>query len=246
VSSLAQIFVPMSSQSDAAGNMDRLRKIFVAGNRACAFVILPIAAAFVILGKSIIEVWVGRKYVAQGYPVLLVLILPYTLMMVQGASSRVLFGMSKHGKLAVVTLIEGVANLGLSILLVRPFGILGDAYGTAIPMAATYVLFMPRHLCSRLGIRVTNYLRQAYVLPVLLTLPMAAVLWLLQRKSMAHTYRQLIPQLLVGGVVYGLGLGWAHWTNRTLRVGDLAAIDEAPVAEHLPISPEVESFQEEL
>ena len=27
VASLAQIFVPMSSQSDAAGNMDRLRKI---------------------------------------------------------------------------------------------------------------------------------------------------------------------------------------------------------------------------
>ena len=246
VSSLAQIFVPMSSQSDAAGNMDRLRKIFVAGNRACAFVILPMAAAFVILGKSVIEVWVGKKYVAQGYPVLLVLILPYTLLMVQGASSRVLFGMSKHGKLAVVTLIEGVANLGLSILLVRPFGILGDAFGTAIPMAATYILFMPYHLCSRLGIRVTNYLRQAYVLPVLLTVPMAAVLWILQRTSPAHSYRQLIPQLLAGGVVYAACLGWAHWTQRTLHVGDLGATD-AMLPNDVPQIPiVVESLQEEL
>jgi len=78
VSSLAQIFVPMSSQSDAAGNMDRLRKIFVAGNRACAFTTLPMTAVFIILGKSVIEVWVGKQYVAQGYPVLLILIVPYT------------------------------------------------------------------------------------------------------------------------------------------------------------------------
>src|ERR1700756_2438591 len=42
ISSLAQIFVPMSSQSDATGDMERLRKIFVAGNRACALIIFPI------------------------------------------------------------------------------------------------------------------------------------------------------------------------------------------------------------
>jgi O-antigen/teichoic acid export membrane protein len=246
VSSLAQIFVPMSSQSDAAGNMERLRKIFVAGNRACAFVILPISAAFVILGKSIIEVWIGKKYVADGYPVLLTLIFPYTLMLVQGASSRILFGMGKHRKLAIVTLIEGTANLVLSVLLVRPFGILGDAFGTALPLLGTYILFMPYHLCSRLGIRVSNYLDQAYRLPLLLCVPMAAVLWLLQRRSTAHSYRQLIPQLLAGGLVYGVGLAWAHATNRTLHVGDLAQFPSAPTPELSPVMPQVESFQEEL
>jgi O-antigen/teichoic acid export membrane protein len=223
VSSLAQIFVPMSSQSDAAGNMDRLRKIFVAGNRACAFTILPMTAAFVILGRSIIEVWVGKKYVPQGYPVLVVLILPYTLMLVQSASSRILFGMSKHGKFAVVALIEGAANLILSILLVRAFGVLGDALGTAIPLAGTYLFFMPHHLCSRLGIRVSTYLRHAYLLPLTLCVPPAAVLLVMQKLSMAHTYRQLIPQLLAAGLIYAVGLWWAYATNRALHVGDLGA-----------------------
>src|SRR5258708_179446 len=41
VISLSPVFVPISSQSDAAGNMVRLRTIFVAGNRPCPFVILP-------------------------------------------------------------------------------------------------------------------------------------------------------------------------------------------------------------
>lgn len=232
VGSLAQIFVPMSSQSDAAGNLDRLRKIFIGGNRACAFVILPITAAFVILGKSIIEVWVGKRYIAQGYPVLLTLILSYTLMTVQGASARILFGMSKHGKLAVVTLIEGLANLGLSILLVRPYGILGDAFGTAIPMLGTYLLFMPRHLCSRLGIRVGTYLRHAYLLPLMLCAPVALVFVLMQRWFVAHTYRQLAVQFLAGGLVYGACLAWVYLSGKAFHVADVAGSrKKAPVAE---------------
>jgi O-antigen/teichoic acid export membrane protein len=229
VADLAQIFVPMSSQSDAAGDMNRLRKIFVLGNRACAFTMLPITAAFVILGKSIIEVWVGKGYVAQGYPVLLTLIIPYTLMMVQAASSRVLFGMSKHGALAIVTIVEGVANLVLSILLVRPYGILGDAIGTAIPLTCTFLLFMPYHLCSRLGIRISTFVVQAYLFPLILCAPMAATFFFMRRWFVAHTYPQLIAQLLAGGLVYTICLAWAHMTDRALRVVDLSPADETLV-----------------
>src|SRR5256712_5384506 len=81
VTSLSQIFVPMSSRSDATGNVDRLRKIFVAGNRFCAFIIFPICVLLIILGKSVIEVWVGKKYIVQSYPVLLVMLIPSTLML---------------------------------------------------------------------------------------------------------------------------------------------------------------------
>jgi O-antigen/teichoic acid export membrane protein len=225
ISSLAQIFVPMSSQSDAAGNMDRLRKIFVAGNRACAFTMLPITCIFVILGKSIIEVWVGQRYVAQGYPVLLILIFPYTLILIQSASGRILFGISKHGTLAVITLVEGIANLLLSILLVRPYGIMGDALGTAIPMVATAILFLPSHLCSRLGIRIFTFLREAYFLPLVLCAPLAVTLTLMQRWYVAHTYRQLALQLVVGGLVYGICIGWAYLTGKALHVGNLLPLN---------------------
>ena len=244
VSSLSQIFVPMSSQSDAAGNMDRLRKIFIAGNRACAFTTLPMAAVFIIMGKSIIEVWVGKKYVMQGYAVLSILILPYTLMLMQSASSRVLFGMSKHGMFAVVTLIEGGANLILSILLVRRWGVLGDALGTALPLAATYIFFMPHHLCSRLGIRTSTYLREAFLLPVMLCAPLVAVLLVLHRRFEAHTYRQLIPQLLAGAMVYGLGLGWAYKTNRALHVGNFRLRAEELALDVPPIAPAIDNYED--
>jgi O-antigen/teichoic acid export membrane protein len=222
VMALAQNFVPLASESEATGNMERLRKVFVAGNRLCAFTCLPITATLLILGKSVIEVWVGKRYIATSYPVLVILILPTTLMWMQAASGRVLFGIGKHGTWAVVTLMEGICNVALSVILVRPYGIEGDAYGTAIPLACSMILFMPGHLCRRLGIRLGTYLREAYALPFLITAPLAAALLVMQRWFVPHRYWQLVVQLSIAGVVYGLGLLWVVLTKRALRVGELA------------------------
>jgi O-antigen/teichoic acid export membrane protein len=245
VMALAQNFLPMASHSEATGNMDRLRKVFVAGNRLCAFTCFPITAALLILGKSVIEVWMGKKYVATSYPVLVILIVPSTLMWAQAASGRVLFGISKHGTWAFVTLTEGICNLILSILLVRPYGINGDAYGTAIPLACSMILFMPGHLCKQLGIRLGTYLREAYALPLLITAPLVLVLWLMHRWFVPHSYPQLAVQVLIGGTVYGLGILWVVLTDRALRVGKLAA-KEVPVGPEIgPVEAVVETYQGE-
>ncbi len=243
VTALAQVFVPMSSQSDAKGDVNRLRKIFVAGNRLCAYVIFPICAILIILGKSVIEVWVGKKYIATSYPVLVIMILACTLWWAQGASGRVLFGMSKHGTWAKITLIEGVANLILSIALVRPYGIIGDAFGTAIPLACSTIFFMPRHVSKLLGIRLWTYVREAYTLPLLLTAPLATVLLLMQRWFVPHNYRQLGFQLLIGGMVYGLGLLWAYLTNNALRTGELVEKREPKPDEVSVVADAVETYQ---
>ena len=227
VSAFAQNFLPVASQSEATGNLSRLRKVLVVGNRFCAFTIFPITAALLILGKSVIEAWVGRKYIATSYPVLVITLVSSTFMFAQSVSGRILFGMSKHRTWAYVTLIEGISNLILSIILIRYYGIIGDAFGTAIPLTCSMVLFMPAHLCRLLGIRIRTYLREAFVLPCLITAPLVAVLLLMHRWYIPHTYRQLAPQLLIAGVVYGVGLLWLYATGRALRTGELAAQQES-------------------
>jgi O-antigen/teichoic acid export membrane protein len=241
VSSLAQIFVPMSSQSQAKGDLDALRKIFVVGNRACAFIIFPITAILTILGKSVIEAWVGPKYVATSYPVLLVLLYPTTLMLAQAASGRTLWGMAKHRTWAWVVLAEGASNLILSIILVRRYGILGDAIGTAIPLTCSMIFFLPRHLCHLLGIKLTTYLYRAFVLPVVLCIPVVAVLLLMQRWYIPHRLGPLLIQLVIACLVYGVGLAWAFWTHRAWDVGVLGANQEDEVTLAL-----VETYQAEL
>ncbi len=246
VTTLAQVFVPMSSQSEAKGDVNRLRKIFVVGNRVCAFIIFPICAILIILGKSVIQVWVGKKYVDTSYPVLVIMIVACTLWWSQSASGRVLFGMSKHGTWAKITLIEGISNLILSIILVRPFGIIGDAFGTAIPLACSTIFFMPRHVSKLLGVRLRTYLREAYVLPLLLTLPLVAVLLLLKQWFVPHNYRELGLQLMIGAAVYGAGLLWAYRTNKALSTGELAAKIQPKPDEISVIEGAVETYQREV
>jgi O-antigen/teichoic acid export membrane protein len=232
VSSLAQIFVPMSSQLHATNDAARLKRIVLAGNRACSFIIFPIAVVFVIHGKSVIEAWVGAKYVSQSYPVMLILLVAYCLMLSQSACNRVLFGMAKHKTLAIATLIEGAANVGLSVALVRPFGIVGDALGTAIPLSCTMLFFLPHHVCRLLKISLGTYVREAFTLPLVLCAPLVAVLLWMRHWFIPHNYVQLGTQLLLGGAVYGTGLLWAIWTRRAWDVGDITVsipLAESPV-----------------
>ena len=239
VSSLAQIFVPMSGQSDAKGDMERLRKIFVAGNRACALIIFPITATLIVLGKSVITVWVGANYVTAGYPVMLALLIPSTFTLAQAASPRILFGMARHSSLAWVTGMEAIANLILSIVLIRPFGVIGDALGTAIPLSCTGLFFLPRHLCRLLNVRMGTFLREAYVLPFSLSLPTVVALLLVRRWFFAQTYLQLGLQILLGLVPYGLGLTWAIWTGRVWQIPQLSDPVVNPIDAAL-----LETFQE--
>jgi O-antigen/teichoic acid export membrane protein len=226
VSSLAQIFVPMSGQSDAKGDQERLRKILIAGNRACALIVFPITATLIILGKSVITAWVGQRYVHASYPVMVTVLIPSTFALAQAASPRILYGMAKHRSLAWVTGMEGIANLVLSVVLIRPLGLVGDALGTAIPLTCSSLFFLPRHLCRLLNVRIGFFLRQAYTLPVLLCAPTVVVLLLVKYWFFPSTYWQVGLEILIGLVPYGLGLAWAISRGRIWEVDGISARSE--------------------
>jgi O-antigen/teichoic acid export membrane protein len=206
--SMSQIFTPMSSEFNATGDMERLRRILIMGNRACAFIVFPLAATLIILGKSLIQVWVGAKYVSIAYTVLVLLIVSDSSQMAQSASSKILYGMARHRTLAFVWLAEGVVNLILSVVLLRRYGVIGVAIGTAVPQLCTNIVFLPQHLCRVLGVRLGTFLSEAYLIPMLLCLPLVGEMLLVRHFFAAHTYLELAVQVAVGGLVYGVGLVW--------------------------------------
>jgi O-antigen/teichoic acid export membrane protein len=203
VRSMSQIFTPMSSQFHADGDRARLQRIFLAGNRASAFIIFPLSVVLVVVGKPIIEAWVGARYV-DSYPILVLLVVPRTLYLAQSTSIRILLGMGRHRVLATVLLLEGAVNLLLSLFLVRRMGIVGVAWGTAIPLACTSLFFLPRHMCRELDVPLGTFLNRAYRLPLVLAAFQAAVLWFLSREFPAHSYVGVLAQIACSGIVYCL------------------------------------------
>jgi O-antigen/teichoic acid export membrane protein len=154
-------------------------------------------------------------------------------MLAQAASGRVLMGMSKHRTWAIVALIEGLVNIALSIALVRPYGIVGDALGTAIPLAVTMIFFLPGHVCKRLQIRLRTYLREAYFLPLIVCTPLALALLLMKQWFIPHHYPGLLAHLGVAGLMYALAMLWAFKSKRAMKVGDLQVPSRAAATQPL-------------
>ena len=207
VRSMSQIFTPMSSQFHAVGDLESLRRTFLTGNRASAFIIFPICVVLLILGKPIIQSWVGASYVSS-YPIVVVLIVPRTLYLAQSTSTRILLGMGRHRLLASVLLLEGVTNLLLSVFLAHRLGIVGVAWGTAIPLACTSLFFLPRHLCRVLDLSLWTFLDRAYRLPLAIALLLAFVLWFLSYIFPTHSAAGLLMQITCGGILYCAVLAW--------------------------------------
>jgi O-antigen/teichoic acid export membrane protein len=207
VSGVGQVLTPMFSQLDATNDQRRLRKLFVIGNRACALIVLPVSVTLLVLGKSVIDVWVGPRY-ESSYVILVILLIPSILSDVQGGSRQMLYGMGQHKVLAVVNSVEGLANVIFSVVLVHYRGIVGDALGTAIPLAITSVLFLPRYVCRLLKVPLLDFLKEAYLVPLALCAPQVAALLFLQHLFRARTFLELAVQVIAGGLVYGIGAIW--------------------------------------
>ena len=65
-----------------------------------------------------------------------------------------------------------------------------------------------------LNVPLREFLRQAYLVPVALTIPMAIALLLLRQWLQSPGYAGLLLQVVVGGLVYGIGL--LRWASRSL------------------------------
>ena len=118
----------------------------------------------------------------------------------------------------MVAVVEGVVNVILSVALIRPFGIVGDALGTTIPLLVTSLLFLPLYACRVVQVPVKIFLRQVYLLPLALCAPLVGTLLFLQHLFRAVTYPQLVIQVLAGGVVYSAGLTWFFLTKEPTGV----------------------------
>ena len=205
VQSSSVIFTPMSSHFDATGELDRLRRVFILGNRACAFLAFPACIGMLLLGRSAIEVWVGLRY-GWCYGLLALLVVPYTLQVAQLASPKILYGMARHLTLGKARMIEAAANIVLSVILLRYYGIWGVALGTAIPKFCVSVFFLPGHLCRILKVSIRSFVWQAYTWPLVTCVPMTAILYLLHRRLTPQGLTPFVVQTLAGILVYGCTL----------------------------------------
>jgi O-antigen/teichoic acid export membrane protein len=117
-------------------------------------------------GAALIRFWVGPGY-ASSYPLMLVLLAGYFLMLAQQPSVDLFLAQGRHQLRGWWNLGEGAANLVLSIYLGRRYGLIGIALGTAAPMIFVQVFIQPWYALRTIALSPGRYLREALLGPAL-------------------------------------------------------------------------------
>jgi O-antigen/teichoic acid export membrane protein len=157
VSAITLALTPFFADLHAKEDADRTRWLFFAGTRAASLATGLIAGGLASFGAPFIARWVGAHYV-QGVwydrsdSVLLILLAAMIPRLLHSAAAQYLFGSNKQAYLAKLFVVEGIANLALSLALVRPFGLAGVAIGTALPSLVSQGWFLPRFVARAMDV----------------------------------------------------------------------------------------------
>ncbi len=208
---------PWFSRKDGAGDYASIRKMLMFSTRLSLCAAGFIGFGFVAWGKPFIQRWMGAAYL-DAYPCLAVLAIGRIASCGQMPSVSFLYGVAKHKFYAVMNLGEGIANLALSLWLVRPLGIFGVALGTFIPMVLVRLVVQPLYVCHVSPIAYREYMRElgrsGLIVAAGLLVPS-----LISARFAAPSYTRLVPLALACFVCYVLvvgALGWSRQERATL------------------------------
>src|SRR5579883_2627297 len=167
---------PAVSEREATGDLDGVRSVLLDGTRWVLYLVLPIHLGLLAFGRPFFARWVGGpQYAEWCFPAMAVLSATLTIGVAQSVASRILYGMGKLTLFARLALVEAVVNLGLSLALVEPFGIVGVAIAVAAPNVL-FCLFAITYACHTLNVGARRYLFTSWLKP-LCAACVPAVVW---------------------------------------------------------------------
>ena len=193
--------LPIFSQYESTGDYKSIREKFIFLTKISAYLSMLIGGILIIFGKVFIARWVGDAY-ADSYYILLILVIPSIFDVMQMPGSGLLYGISKHKYYTFSNVIEGVANLVLSVILVKKYGIYGVAFGRAIPMIFIKIFVQPVYTCKAIGMK-PSYFYMNLLLPITgVSLCILALFWLAVKQLIVPAYGPIFALSFLASVVF--------------------------------------------
>lgn len=157
--------LPQISRLDGQGRHGEIRELFLRMTRFTALSALAVGSMLLLHGRTLLLLWVGQRYVSS-YPVLVLLTLGAISSLAQFGTLHTLIATGRHRAYGLWTLGEGLANLVLSVIWARRYGIVGVALGTAVPLIAVKLTLQPWYVTRVLGIPLSQYAKKALARPL--------------------------------------------------------------------------------
>jgi len=141
-------------------------------NRYCVTLFLPLVVFLLTYGTELLRRWITPEFASACGPLLPVMSLT-TMFAVAGQfnSTSMLYGLSRHDRMARGLLVEALLGL-LGIWLVLPhYGILGVAWVVGMLAVLNRGLYVPWLVCRALDSSFAGYMQGIYLRPLLTAIP---------------------------------------------------------------------------
>jgi len=142
IQTIAIPLVPAISHFEAEKDFAKIMSVYHRATKYLYYLSAYIAIITLIYGGPFIILWVKMEF-AGAIDVLHILIVAAAVFLPQSLANSVLLGVSKHKIAFYILLAEALSKIVASVILIQYFGIIGVAFGSAIPQIIIYVFIYP-------------------------------------------------------------------------------------------------------
>ncbi len=137
-------------------SIEQLGRLFISVGRWQSYLLGFVLSSFFLVGKIFIEYWAGPGF-EESYVVALVLIVPFTIDLVQNLGLSILQGYNKYGFRAKVMWAVGIVNLIVIVPFAITWGALGCALGTGLCWFICSGLIMNWYYYKKIGLDIPRF-----------------------------------------------------------------------------------------
>ncbi len=150
--SVSSVFAPEINRIVAeTDDNTKLSELFIKIGRIQFMIMSLVLWGLVFFGRSFIRFWAGAEY-TESYQVTLLLTIPVTIPLVQNIGIEIQRAKNKHKVRSWVYFCIAIANIAVSIPLVKVYGPTGAAVGTALSLVVGNGIFMNWYYYKALNI----------------------------------------------------------------------------------------------
>lgn len=157
---ISGVYLPhITAMITKKSSMKEVSDLFIQIGRWQYYLLALVATGFIIFGKQFIAWWAGSGF-EDAYWITLLIIIPFTIDLIQNIGLSVLQAMNKYDFRARVYFGVGIFNLCLAIPLAIKYGGIGCAFATGLAMFLGNGLVMNWFYSTQIGLEIKRFWQQ--------------------------------------------------------------------------------------
>lgn len=206
LSPIGQVIYPAATRLHATNEIGTLERLYHDGSRLMLLAMICVVLVAWFWAEEFYRLWIGEKYLT-GVPfpsvavVLQILLIGTVSSYFSNIAGQVLMGVGRVRSVAILLVAGSVINLALSLVLIKPYGLVGLATATVIASVVIDLIAKPLVLQRVLHMRMRSFFRHACLRPAIVAILLAPLLWSVQRIAgpAENWYGLLLQGMAAGG-----------------------------------------------